>query len=249
MAERGYPLPLPVRAVLLDAFGTIIHPEPGWESLRNDCLAIVHGTWAGRAISHDVWMAAYERARAEQHAVVRDGLREFDFPERFARSLVLCGISKLDAEAWGSIAHERYHRFQQGLIHAYDAPVAALAALKAQGYRLALVSNYAHTGVLRDALRRLGLLASFDAVVVSADVGYLKPHPRIFEVALDAVGVQPHEAVMVGNDIPCDIEGAKKAGMRAVWAPYPRASPPPSHASADAVVASLAELPGVLARF
>lgn len=240
------PRPLSVRAVLLDAFGTIIHPEPGWEQLRNDCLAIVHGTWTGQAIPLEAWMQAYEQARAEQHAQVRDGLREFDFPARFSRSMRLCGISTREADEWGRVAHERYHRFQHSLIHAYDAPAPALAALKDAGYKLALVSNYAHTEVLRDALLRLGLLQHFDALVVSADVGYLKPHPRIFDAALASVDVTADEAVMVGNDIECDVEGAKKAGIRAVWAPYPRVTPPPAHPAADAVISRLAELPALV---
>lgn len=248
MARVSYAGALPVRAVLLDAFGTIIHPEPGWEQLRNDCLAIVHGTWTGKAIPLATWMAAYEQARAEQHALVRDGLREFDFPARFARSMRLCGVPGPEADAWGKVAHERYHRFQHSLIHAYDAPAPTLAELKAQGYKLALVSNYAHTEVLRDALRRLGLLQHFDHLIVSADVGYLKPHPRIYEAALQSLGVRAEEAVMVGNDLECDVEGAKKAGIRAVWAPYPRASPAPTHPAADAVIERLADLPGVLAR-
>lgn len=232
--------------MLLDAFGTIIHPEPGWETLRDDCLAIVHGTWTGRAIALPVWMAAYERARAEQHAHVRDGLREFDFPARFARTLELCDVPHREAIEWGPVAHERYHRYQQGLIHAYDAPGPTLATLKGAGHKLALVSNYAHTQVLTDALARLDLLPYFDALVVSADVGYLKPHPRIFEAALEALDVTPDEAVMVGNDLTCDVEGAKKAGLRAVWTPYPRASPAPTHPAADAVLERLAQLPRAL---
>lgn len=237
---------MPVRAVLLDAFGTIIHPEPGWEGLRNECLAIVHGTWTGRAVPFDRWLAAYEQARAEQHAVVRDGLREFDFPARFARSMDLCGMTPGEARAWGRLAHERYHQFQQALIHAYDAPRATLDALKAQGLKLALVSNYAHTGVLRDALKRLDLLDPFDALIVSADVGYLKPHARIFQAAVEALGVEPAEAVMVGNDPLCDVIGAKHAGLRAVWSPYPRASPAPLNPLADAVVERLADLPDIV---
>jgi putative hydrolase of the HAD superfamily len=235
-----------VRAVLLDAFGTIIHPEPGWEGLRNECLAIVHGSWAGRAIPLATWLASYEQARAEQHAHVRDGLREFDFPARFARSMGLCGVDEDEARAWGALAHEKYHRFQHSLIHAYDAPAETLARLKREGHKLALVSNYAHTPVLRDALTRLGLAAHFDALVVSADVGYLKPHPRIFEAALDALDVGPEESVMVGNDITCDIEGAKKAGLRTVWTPYPRASPAPRHPLADAVLERLSDLPDAI---
>ena len=246
MAEPTYRPSLPVRAVLLDAFGTIIHPEPGWESLRDHCLEIVHGTWTGRAIPFRTWLACYEQARAEQHAAVQDGLREFDFAARFTRSMRLCGMPETEAEAWGLVAHERYHQFQQGLIHPYDTPRPTLERLKAEGYKLALVSNYAHTGVLRDALKRLEILDPFDALVVSADVGYLKPHARIFEAALEALQVRKEEAVMVGNDPLCDVVGAKHAGLRAVWTPYPRASPPPPNPLADAVLERLAELPDFL---
>lgn len=240
---------MPVRAVLFDAFGTIIHPEPGWEELRAQCLAIVHGTWTGHAVALDRFLVEYERARAEQLARLADGLREIDFADRFAAVIQACGATPQDAQAWGHVAAERYHRFQQALIHAYDQPAKVLAELRARGIRVALVSNYAHGGVVRDSLSRLGLLAHFDAVIVSGEVGYVKPHPRIFEAALESLGVAADEAVMVGNDLECDIEGARKAGLRTVWTPYPRVSPAPAHPAADAVVERLADIPRVLERF
>lgn len=232
--------------MLFDAFGTVIHPEPDWEALRRECLAVVHGTWAGPAVPFERWLPAYEQARAEQHKLVEAGLREFDFPERFAQSMRLCGASGKDALAWGPAAAEKYHRFQQGLIHAYDQPGPTLRRLKEQGYRIALVSNYAHTGVLHDALTRLGIREPFDALVVSGDVGYVKPHPRMFEAAVEALGVTKDEAVMVGNDLECDVSGAKRAGLRTIWTPYPRVAPPPTHPDADVVVQRLSEIPDLL---
>lgn len=237
---------MPIRAVLFDAFGTVIHPEPDWEARRQDCLAVVHGSWAGPAVPFSRWLPLYERARAEQHDEVERGLREFDFADRFARSMLLADMSRQDAVTWGPVAAERYHRFQQGLIHAYDQPGRTLARLKADGYKIALVSNYAHTGVLHDALTRLGIRQHFDKLVVSIDVGYLKPHARIFEAALQALGAAREEAVMVGNDLVCDVSGAKRAGLKTIWTPYPRASPPPTHADADAVVSRLADIPDLL---
>lgn len=232
-----------VRAVLLDAFGTIIHPEPGWEGLRSECLQIVHGTWTGHAVPIQRFLTAYEEARAAQHARVRDGYREFDFPARFADAIRRCGATRDEAQAWGRTAHERYHRFQQGLIHAYDAPGPTLRALHDAGHKLVLVSNYNHGGVVRDALRRLGLLAPFDAIIVSGEVGYLKPSPKIYQAALDAVGALPHEAVMVGNDLENDIIAPRRLGLRTIWTPYPRITPAPAHPHADAVITRLAELP------
>lgn len=235
-----------VRGLLFDAFGTVIHPEPDWEARRQDCLAVTHGSWTGPAVAFERWLPTYEQARAEQHAEVERGLREFDFAERFTRSMMLCGMTPKDAQAWGPVAAEKYHRFQQGLIHAYDQPGPTLERLKREGYRIALVSNYAHTGVLHDALTRLGIRQHFDALVVSIDVGYLKPHARMFDAACDALGVAREDAVMVGNDLTCDVSGAKKAGLRTIWTPYPRASPAPSHPDADAVVERLADVPDVV---
>ena len=47
-----------------------------------------------------------------------------------------------------------------------------------------MVSNYAHLGVLEDALTRLGIRELFDAVIASGDVGYMKPHPAVYGAAL-----------------------------------------------------------------
>ena len=103
--------------------------------------------------------------------------------------------------------------------------------------------------VLIDAFTRLGIREPFDAFVVSGDVGYLKPSPRIFDHAVAALDARKEETVMVGDYAPIDVSGAKRAGLRAaVWAPYPRASPPPAHPDADAVIEHLAELPAILAK-
>lgn len=239
---------MPPRAVLFDAFGTLVHPEPGWESLRAECLAIVHGTWTGAAVPLARFLEAYERSRAAQHAAVGDTLREFDFSERFASAILSCGAPRAEALAWGRLAAEKYHRFQQALVHPYDQPARVLERLRAEGYRLAVVSNFGHAGVLRDAFGRLGLLPHFEAFVVSADVGYLKPHRAVFDAALDALGVGAQDAVMVGNDLECDVLGARRAGIKAVWTPYPRQRPAPRHPEADAVLERMADLPDVLAK-
>lgn len=234
-----------VQAVLFDAFGTLVHPEPGWERLRRECLAIVHGTWAGRRIGLQQFLDQYERARLAQD----DGtLRRPDHALRFASAVIGCGAPPHEAIPWAGGAAERYHRLQQSLVHAYDQPHAPLRELREQGYRIGIVSNYAHAGVLRGALERVGLLDMVDAVVVSTDVGHLKPHPAIFEAALAALGTPSDSTVMVGDDVKRDVLGARRLGMRAVWVPYPRGAPARQVADADATVGSLAELPSVIAK-
>jgi putative hydrolase of the HAD superfamily len=238
---------VPLRAVLLDAFGTVVHAVPSWESRRADCLAAVHASWSGAPVPLDRFLPAYEAARAAQHAQLERSLREFDFAERFARAMAACGAPASEATAWGPVAAERYHRYQEALIQPYDDPAPALDALRAGGLRLALVSNYGHQGVIEDALARLDLRRRFDAIVTSGDVGYLKPHPAVFEAALRALGgVPPREAAMVGDHLANDVLGAKRLGLRGILAPYPRGRAVRRSAEADSVLASLAELPDVL---
>ena len=70
--------------------------------------------------------------------------------------------------------------------------------------------------VLR-ALEKLGLAAYFEAVVSSFDLGVSKPEPGIFLDLLSRLGVEPGEAVMVGDRLDADIKGAKALGMRTIW--------------------------------
>ncbi len=90
--------------------------------------------------------------------------------------------------------------------------------LKDGGYRLGAITNRGYSGPrFHEELRDLGLADFFEVVAISCDVGYMKPHPRIFQYALDAMDVEPGAAVMVGDNLRADIEGAKTMGMVAVW--------------------------------
>ncbi len=91
---------------------------------------------------------------------------------------------------------------------------ALLAGLRAQGCRLAVVSNW--DGTLLETLRPTGLLGYFDAVLDSAVVGSLKPAPGIFHLACAVTGVPPEAAVHVGDAPLTDVAGALAAGLRPV---------------------------------
>jgi HAD superfamily hydrolase (TIGR01662 family) len=94
----------------------------------------------------------------------------------------------------------------------------ALRKLRDRGFRLGSITNRAYSGPrFHQELRDLGLARLFEVTVVSCDIGYMKPHPGIFQVALERMGIDPEEAVMVGDNLRADVEGAKTLGMRAVW--------------------------------
>jgi putative hydrolase of the HAD superfamily len=79
-------------------------------------------------------------------------------------------------------------------------------------YPLALVTD-AQTAYAPGELHKVGLLDYFEPVVVSGDHGYRKPDRRLFQIALDRLGVAPENALYVGNDMYRDIFGAREAGM------------------------------------
>ena len=90
---------------------------------------------------------------------------------------------------------------------------ASLVRLRDAGFELAVVSN--SEGTIEQMLIEVGLRELLDAVVDSAVVGITKPDPRIFQIALDRLGVSPADAIMVGDSPSADIAGAHAAGLRA----------------------------------
>jgi HAD superfamily hydrolase (TIGR01509 family) len=97
---------------------------------------------------------------------------------------------------------------------AYSDAVPALDALRQRGLRLACVSNWDYA--LGEVLERCGLGGRFDVVVTSAGAGARKPDPRIFSVALEALGCAPADAVHVGDTAAEDVAGAAAAGIPAL---------------------------------
>jgi len=130
----------------------------------------------------------------------------------------------------------------------YDDVADVFRDLTAAGLRLGLISNsHRSLASFEEHFELTGLIA---AAVASSEHGYLKPHPSIFEAALEIAKVRPAEAVMVGDSLAQDVDGALGAGMRAVFLhrghePHPRAEELTSRGVP--VLRSLRELPAALA--
>jgi len=129
----------------------------------------------------------------------------------------------------------------------YDDVSFALRTLAGAGLRLGLISNT--NRCLTSFQSHFELQGLIAATVSSFEHGYLKPHPSIFSTALSRIGARPGEAVMVGDSVRQDIEGALAAGMRAILlhrGDTPHARQPELAARGVAVISSLRELPDLL---
>jgi len=124
----------------------------------------------------------------------------------------------------------------------YEEVPDVLRALHASGLKIGLISNTQRS--LTAFQTHFSLEGLFDVTLSSFDHGYMKPHPSIFETALRLVAAKPDEAVMVGDSLPADIEGARRLGMRAVL--VSRSGPSPACPADVPVIQSLRELPPLL---
>lgn len=225
-----------LRAILLDALGTLVALEPPAPRLTA-LIRERHGV--------EVAPADVERAlRAEMGHYRAHCVRAAD-AARLAELRLECAAI-LAGELGGVLAELPSERFVATLLdslrfHAFAEVPAALAAWRADGLALVVASNWDVS--LHDVLGATGLRGQLDDVVTSAEVGIAKPAPELFEAALAAAGVAPGEAIHVGDSLAEDVEGAAAAGIRPVWLRRSGDQPAPAGVS---VIAALDELVPVL---
>ncbi|WP_456365391.1 TIGR02253 family HAD-type hydrolase [Thermococcus sp.] len=100
-------------------------------------------------------------------------------------------------------------------LRVYPDTVPTLEWLKDEGYKLGVITSGPEYQRLK--LELAGLSGYFDVIVTREDVKAIKPEPKIFLHALEALNVRPGEALMVGDSLSQDVYGAKNVGMTAVW--------------------------------
>ncbi len=226
------------RAVLFDLDDTLFDHRGSSRA----ALSMVHGRHAGES-DFEVFERHHARILEDLHLEVLDGRRTLDDArrERFRRVFAAVGIALSEAET-DRIAAE----YRAGYVPSWR-PMAGAADL------VAAVRSRARIGVIsnnlieetRDKLAFCQLASLVDVVVVSGDEGISKPHPRIFQIALDRLGVTAAQAVMVGDSWAADITGAWRAGIRAVWF-NPRRAALPRQPGGVAVIESLTPVSAVL---
>jgi putative hydrolase of the HAD superfamily len=104
------------------------------------------------------------------------------------------------------------HRIESAVLELID-------ELRADGLKVGVISNaFDPPALMRELFAEIGLLGRLDAIALSAEVGKRKPHPVIFESALAQAGVEPGEALMVGDRLREDVAGAQALGIATVQA-------------------------------
>ncbi|PYN86130.1 MAG: hypothetical protein DMD87_19730 [Candidatus Rokuibacteriota bacterium] len=142
-----------------------------------------------------------------------------------------------------AIADRVARRFLSDARHALDANTPLLREL-GRRYRLGIVSNF--YGNLAQVCDDAGIRSLFGVLVDSAEVGCTKPAPRIFQLALDALGASAATATFVGDSLPRDMAGARGVGMRHIWLVGAESPPAKPCCRDDRQIRSLRELETIL---
>jgi putative hydrolase of the HAD superfamily len=185
-----------VRAVFLDALGTLVELEPPWISLRERLPPEVSDELLEESLRAEM---AYYRDHAHEG---RDDASLADLRQRCAAIV----SEKLGIEIGVDELVDAI-RFD-----AYPDAAPALRELRDGGRSLVAVSNWDCS--LPAVLERCGLGELLDGAVSSAVAGARKPDPAIFQPALELADCRPDEAVHVGDTREEDVDGARAAGIR-----------------------------------
>ena len=194
------------RAILFDLGGTVLSIDhPRIERLLRSAGHVPPAGWAARA------------ERAGRRAVdghIREGATSREQWEAFFHSFLESAGTPPELLHSVFAEIEDFHRRQ----HLWNRPINgvpdAIAALGRAGYRIAAVSN--SDGRAEWLLGTMGLSREFEFVIDSHDVGIEKPDPRIFHLACERLGLAPPACAYVGDVLQYDVEGARRAGLRAV---------------------------------
>ena len=195
-----------VRAVLFDVDFTLCRPGPELSPERYARIAARHG------VTVDV--ARYDEAREAAALNLKrhpELLHDDSIWHRFTEEIFIGmgGPTTIASECATEIEQgwevsENFELFEDAL------PV--LEELRGARLGIGLVSNG-----IRDLTAFVAHhCLDVDAIVDSRTHGRVKPHPTIFQVALERLGVEPADAVMVGDSLEEDVEGARALGMRAI---------------------------------
>ncbi len=204
----------PIRHILFDLGGTLMHSRGDWppvleradqaltDKLREHNIKLE--TKIFRARLHQYYE---QRDRDNQettyHFVLRELLKELGYAE------VTESVIRSALDAMYSITQKNWSLEDDALL--------TLQKLKLNNYNLGVFSNAGDDQDVQELVENFGIRSYLDFVLTSARCFYRKPHPRAFEIALAQWSISPEEAIMIGDRLEADIQGAKILKMQTIW--------------------------------
>ena len=207
-----------IKAVCFDLAGTLCDIPIGgqWEAINEaGIVAVLDRIGVTGARRNDLVVQFIdEKKRLRKEA--KTSLREYEIRGQLRDFLHGHGVSldHLDAAAWDELEF-LFIKPELDITVRFDDASAILDYLKAR-YPLYLLSNNVSRVLVERILDNLGLSSYFDAIFVSSDIGYRKPHEKFMQAVLSGIPHRPSECVMIGDRLSQDIEMANRFGMPSI---------------------------------
>jgi putative hydrolase of the HAD superfamily len=241
----------PIQAVIFDLGSTLIYFDGQLEVVvEQACQALVSQlVQAGLPLEPSLFtglflenMQAYYRER-DQTLVEKGTVTALE------KTLADLNLPRMEPKALDQAVTALY-KVTQAHWKPEKETIPTLQTLSARGYSLAMISNAGNDEDVQTLVDNACLRPYFRFILTSAVFGVRKPHPAIFRSILEKLGLRPEQAVMVGDRLEADIQGAHNAGMPGILVTRRSGFAGPSSDSnarqPEAVIESLAELPDVL---
>lgn len=206
---------LPV-AMLMDLDDTIVsystYAGPCWKRVCCNAAGRIEGVGAEELDRTLTEARTWFWADPERHRANRQNM-----PLAYQR-VIHHGLRRLGIENWelaGTIA-KSYERERGKTIKPFPGALETLRMLRAEGVRMALVTN-GGAEPQREKVRRFNLAPFFDAILIEGECGYGKPDIRIYMDALRLLDAAPGDAWMVGDNLEWEVAVPQKLGIYCVW--------------------------------
>lgn len=185
----------PLKWIFFDVGETLVDESEPIEDIIRQLIAAAgrRGIAVSRGHVRELWMEAHKRFSPFPMADILQTL----FPDAALRQAI-----------WSEM------KYRKELDRPFPESRGILERLSSR-YRIGVIAN--QSAGTADRLRSYGLLEHIDEVFASAELGLVKPDPKLYEYALNSAGCTAAETLMVGDRIDNDIIPAKHLGMRALW--------------------------------
>lgn len=236
-----------IKGLIFDINGTVtdILTNEGYDDIYRVMANLLD--YQGITLSADEIRRLYFEINKRQRRCSGEEFPEFNAVGVFREIIELYGtdytfsMPKEKLQALPGFLAEAYRAASRFKLQLYPDVLKVLSALRGH-YRMAALSDGQSVWAIPE-LRSVGLLEYFDPVLISSDLGYRKPDPRMFEKTLDKMNLAPSEVLFIGNDMYRDVFGAHHLGIKTVFFKSNQGEQRNMGAEPDYIICNFSRLP------
>lgn len=210
--------------VFFDLFDTLVMFEPSllpevtlngetWNSTAQHVFTQMRSSLGEMAFTD--FYGPFVESHRELLELRQKDLREYPNRKRFEIFMEKTGL-EADDELLDRFVCSHMESLSRAMVYP-EHHTEILFYLKEKQYRLSVVSNFDHAPTARGLLGKFGIAHFFEDIVISEEVGWRKPHRKIFEFALSELGENASDTIFIGDNPEADIMGSSDCGIDSVW--------------------------------